>query len=296
MREGGETHATSNEEKSQLLAKVFFPDKCVTLDHLPEQAQMEQICKLDPINRDQIKRHIAKLKPYKAPGPDGIPNIVLIKSADLIVDRLYKIYTAMIEQGLFYTPWKHFTMVVLRKPGKPKYNVPKAYRPIALLNTMVKVLTAILAELLMYYAEKHSLLPVNHFGGRKGRTATDMIHLLVHSIKDAWHKGKVMAVLFLDIKGVFPNADNEQLARNLLKRRVPAKLVNFVTNMLRDRSTSLKFNDHVSDIITLNNGIGQGDPLSMALYQFYNADLLNIPTGKAESAIAYVIESPKCPV
>jgi ribonuclease HI len=38
----------------------------------------------------------------------------------------------------------------------------------------------------------------------------------------------------------------------------------------------------------LNNGIGQGDPLSMALYQFYNADLVEIPKDKEETAIAYV--------
>ena len=152
----------------------------------------------------------------------------------------------MIEQGLYYTPWKHFTTVVLRKPGKPKYNVAKVYRPIALLNTMIKVLTAILAKQLMYYAEEHNLLPANHFRGRKGRTATDAVHLLVYNIKGAWCKGKVMAVLFLDIEGAFPNADNGQLTRNLLKRRVPVKLVEFVANMLKDRSTTIKFDDHVS--------------------------------------------------
>jgi hypothetical protein len=42
-------------------------------------------------------------------------------------------------------------------------------------------------------------------------------------------------------------------------------------------------------LIELNNGIGQGDPLSMALYQFYNADLVEIPSkDKGEYAGAYV--------
>ena len=140
----------------------------------------------------------------------------------------------------------------------------------------------------MYYAEEHNLLPANHFGGRKGRTATDAVHLLVYNIKGALHKGKVMVVLFLDIEGAFPNVDNVQLTRNLLKRRVPVKLVEFVANMLKDRSTTIKFDDHVSGKFTLNNGIGQGDPLSMALYQFYNADLLDIPKDEDEAAIAYV--------
>jgi ribonuclease HI len=58
--------------------------------------------------------------------------------------------------------------------------------------------------------------------------------------------------------------------------------------MLKDRTTILRFDNYISEPILLNNGIGQGDPLSMVLYQFYNADLLDIPEGKDESALAYV--------
>jgi hypothetical protein len=51
---------------------------------------------------------------------------------------------------------------------------------------MWKVLTAILADLLMHYAETHNLLPEHYFGGRKGQTTTDTMHLLTCKIKDAW--------------------------------------------------------------------------------------------------------------
>jgi hypothetical protein len=61
----------------------------------------------------------------------------------------------------------------LHKPGKPRYDTPKAYRPIALLNTLCKVLTAIVANVMTFYTEKHELLPATHFGGRPGRTTTD---------------------------------------------------------------------------------------------------------------------------
>jgi hypothetical protein len=244
---------------------------------------------MDAITRNQIRRHIRKLKPYKALGPDNIPNIVLVKCADILIDRLYCIYTEILKKDLYFDPWKSFTTVVLRKPGKPKYNVPKAYRPIALLNTTAKLLSAIISEQLMFYVEHYNLLPANHFGGRAKRTATDAVHLLTHRIKGEWRKGKVIAALFLDIEGAFPNAVNKQLTHNLKSRRVPKKIVSYVTNMLRDRSTTLWFDDHISLPIELNNGIGQGDPLSMALYQFYNADLVEIPSeDEGEYAGAYV--------
>ena len=289
-RNGVEVTATTNEDKSLLLAKTFFPARPLEVDtHIPEQSYPNPVCKMNDITRDQIRRHLAKLKPYKAPGPDAIPNIALSKCADILVNRLFHIFYAIIKMGIYYDPWKHFTTVVLRKPGKPKYNVPKAYRPIALLNTLAKLLSSIIAEQLMFYAETHSLLPQNHFGGRAKRTASDAVHLLVNRVKNEWRRGKVISVLFLDIEGAFPNAVNEQLVHNLRTRRVPTKITRYVANMLRDRSTTLRFDDHSSLPIAINNGIGQGDPLSMALYQFYNADLVEIPIeDEGEFAEAYV--------
>ena len=64
--------------------------------------------------------------------------------------------------------------------------------------------------------------------------------------------------------------------------------MNFIRGMLSDRHTALKFDGYTSDPIEIDNGIGKGDPLSMVMYQFYNADLLDIPRDKSEGAIAYV--------
>ncbi|KAF8267079.1 hypothetical protein EI94DRAFT_1582591, partial [Lactarius quietus] len=120
---------------------TFFPGKPSKASGNVECGVPDPVCKANPISRDQIKRAITHLKPFKVPGPDSIPNIVLTKCADILEPRLWYIYTAIFEWRLYYEPWKTFITVVLRKPGKPRYDVPKAYRPIALLNMMGKVLT-----------------------------------------------------------------------------------------------------------------------------------------------------------
>ena len=101
--------------------------------------------------------------------------------------------------------------------GKPRYNIPKAYRPVALVNTMAKLLSSIVAEDIVYLAEKHALLPANHFRGRPGCTMTDSLHLLVNTVKAAWRHKQVASVLFLDVEGAFPNAVTERLLHNLRK-------------------------------------------------------------------------------
>ena len=52
--------------------------------------------------------------------------VALLKVLDLNID-------------LQYEPWKCFTTMVLRKPGKPRYDLPKAYRLIVLRSGGLKV-------------------------------------------------------------------------------------------------------------------------------------------------------------
>ncbi len=231
------------------------------------------------------------LLPHQTTGPrwecrDKVPKGVQRSRENY--KRLFYIYEAMLERGFQYTLWKVSITVVLQKPGKLHYDVPKAYRPIALLNTMWKILTAIVASHITFLTKKHELLPPNHFSGRPGRTTSDALHVLAHKIKDTWQAGKVTAVLFLDIEGAFPNAVLMKLVHNLRKCRIPGKYMDFIEQMLADRCTTLKYDGHTLEPIVLDNGIGKGDPLLMVLYQYYNADLLNIPRGKYKDALAYV--------
>ena len=114
-----EVVASTNKEKSVGLASCFFPTKPQDQD-TGEEAKYLKVCRgIGKITRDQICEQLRKTKPFKAPGPDGIPNVALSKCADLIIDRLYYIYDAMLERGLLYSPWKISTTVVLHKPGKP---------------------------------------------------------------------------------------------------------------------------------------------------------------------------------
>lgn len=279
--------ATSNEEKSKVLGEAFFPAK-PGRDTVPEGVDYPEPIEFKcDIKQEQVRRNVAKLRAYGAPGTDEIPNVVLKESIDLIIDYLVHIYRAIFKLETYVKQWQEWITVVLRKPGKPNYNVPKAYRPVALLNTLGKLLTAIVTEDITYMCEKFELLPATHFGGRPGRTTTDALHLMTDRIKHAWRNHRVVSVLFLDIEGAFPNAVTARLLHNMRSRRVPEAYVTLVERMLRNRRTKLRFDDYLSDYKDINNGIGQGDPLSMIIYLFYNADLLEIPVGK-EGAVAFV--------
>ncbi|KAK1474280.1 zinc knuckle, partial [Colletotrichum tamarilloi] len=64
--------------------------------------------------------------------------------------------------------FKRFITVVLRKLGKDNYIVLKVYRPIALLNTVGKIIDIIIIKRLSYFTKIYGLL-LNSYIGRRRR-------------------------------------------------------------------------------------------------------------------------------
>jgi len=152
--------------------------------------------------------------PYKAVGEDWIPNVVLKETQGLIAEYLLWIFHTTSELGMYSDRWWLWYTIMLHKPGKPRYDMPKAYRPITLANMFGKLLLLIIAKDLSFMCEKHQLLPANHFGGQLGWNTSNAMHLLPPRIKGAWRRHKVTVMLFLDVEGAFPNVITHWLLHN----------------------------------------------------------------------------------
>ena len=199
------------------------------------------------------------------------------------------IFRVTFKLNVYPAVWKNSITLVLRKPARASYSKPSSFRPIALLDTIGKILSACVAEDLSNFAETHNLLPPNHFGCRPGRTTTDAIHYVAAQIKDAWRKGEVVSALFLDIKGAFPSVKLNRLIHNMRKRGIPKQYTDWIRSKVMYRSTQLVFDDYISPQETLHCGIDQGCPLSGILFLFYNADLLEITcSANGEGSVAVV--------
>ncbi|SPO06934.1 uncharacterized protein DNG_09628 [Cephalotrichum gorgonifer] len=145
--------------------------------------------------------------------------------------------------------------VVLCKEGKDDYTQSKAYRPIALLNTLGKALESIIASRLAYLA---------------------------------WAEGKVASLLLLDVSGAYDNVSRELLLHNLRKRRVSQNIVRWTESFLSGRSTTLKLQEYTAPSTPIETGIPQGSPASPVLYLFYNADLIEACKTQETEGVGYI--------
>lgn len=77
----------------------------------------------------------------------------------------------------------------------------------------------------------------------------------------------------MDVTGAYDNALHTRLLHNLRKRRLGA-LVPWISAFLTGRSTRIRMAEGVLEAIPTTTGIPQESPLSLILYLFYNADLI----------------------
>jgi hypothetical protein len=279
----------TDETKAQVFRHIFFLPKPTALPPAPgDDESFPDPLPFTPPHPHQVTKCLLALRPFKAPGNDGIPNVVLRQNTVILTPYLHQCLLVSLRLKYFPKAWREWTTVVLKKPGRPDYTIPKAYRPIALYNTMGKVLSGVITDVTVYLTVRHSLLPQRHFGGLPGRTTTDSLLYLTHKIKDAWRRKKVVTIIFLDIANAFPNAVTDRLLLNMKRLGYPTAIIQFYEALLKDRKTKLSFDDYVSELIDIDNGIGQGEPGSMILYLIYNYGLISIPQGPQENGGGYV--------
>ena len=266
--------ANTPQDQAAVFHSTFFaPPAPPDLSDIGDSPTYNQL-RFSNITITELDQAIQRMSPNKAPGPDNIPVLVLQKVWPCIRSPLLDIFTACIRIGFYPTLWRTATSLILRKPKRPDYSAPNAYRPIALLSTMGKLLEAVVAQRLTFLAEHLCPLPQSHIGCRPGRSTEDGITTVEEYIKHEWRKGNVVGALLIDVKNAFPSVSHPRLLHNLRERRIPEPLVMLIGSFLTNRRTTIKCSDYTSQLYDCTVGIPQGSPLSGILYLFYNAPLL----------------------
>jgi hypothetical protein len=127
----------------------------------------------------------------------------------------------------------------------------------ALLNTISKIIDAVLARRLSYLVETYHVLLNTHIGSRKLRSTEYALHLIIKRIYKAWNTGrsKVASLLLLDVSGAFDNVLHERLLYNLRTHRVDERIVLWIASFLSERQIRITIDDFTSEEYAINTRI-----------------------------------------
>lgn len=221
----------------------------------------------------------------KTPGPDGITHDIITQAYNTIPELFFSIYSILLNNGYHPKCWKQATGIILKKPGKPDYSAPKAYRVISLLNCLGKVSERILAQRLSYLAETTGLLHPTQIGGRLKKSAVDTALLLTNEVEQNKLLGLKTSTLFLDVKGAFDHVAKNRLLAILRDLRLPRSLILWISSFLGHRQLKLTFNSNIEEFREVNTGIPQGSPISPILFLIYIRGLF---TSQSVKYLSYI--------
>ncbi len=264
--------AFSFKSKCQAFLTTLFPTPPQT-DSPQWKNYQESRWEWPKVSEIEIERAIFSSAKKKAPGPDKISFLILQKAYRAIPSLFHTVFKALVDSGYHPENWREAIGIALKKPNKPDYSNPKAYRIISLLNCLAKTSEKIIATRLGYLASTTNLLADSQIGGRVQNSALDTAMALMHEIESNQKKKEITSALFLDIKGAFDHVSRNRLLRICQKLGLPRSLCRWIFYFLSDRRIRLLFDNQTSETTQIEIGIPQGSPVSPILFLIYIRDL-----------------------
>ena len=189
-----------------------------------------------PVQMVEVVEAVKSLTGNRAPGPDGITATPL-HHLPALYPYLQALYNAIYLTGRIPAPMCQLNLVPLPKPGKDP-RLPSNKRPISLLNTMVKVMEAIMYHRILPIVEPQ-LTPFQ-FAYRRSRGTEDHLTSLVDKAHRSLLNGSFVYIISFDIEAAFGRVPHWQITRALKRMHIDGYTRRLIHNWLKGRTFTLK--------------------------------------------------------
>ena len=270
--------AVSHEDKCKALREELYqPPPALEQEFLPDLSTRRVTDLPFPeVTTEEVRDAIFKNNSNSAPGHSQVTYQVLrwVWANTTGQKHLLTLMQKCLKNGYHPKSWRKAIAIALRKPNKPDYSNPRAYRLITLLECLGKVLERIVARRLTFLAGELNLVPPTQFGGRSNSSTDDAILTFITDVQTAWSTGKVTSALTFDIKGYFDFVNHGRLLSELRRKNLPLEYIKWTASFLSNREAAICIDGRCDSMKPVDNGIPQGSPVSPILAAFYSAELL----------------------
>ena len=126
---------------------------------------------------DGIEKLLRQIDRKKAPGPEGIPSLVIKTLSHELAPLLLVFYRKSLDEGTVPTSWKKANVTPVPKKGRTLK--PDDYRPISLTSIFCKIMEHIIASSIMRFLSEKGAISQSQHGFRKGRSCETQLALFI---------------------------------------------------------------------------------------------------------------------
>ena len=245
IKQNGETK--TREESIDILADTHFPGskKKPCKDQRTKKDKFVDLKdeSVSWVTIDKVKAVINSFQPYKGPGPDGLQPIVFQKVGTMTLMRIVNMTKASLLLGYIPKRLLDIKVVFIPKEGKDNYTDPRSFRPISLMNFLLKIQEKLfLWHLEELIAKCKKPLHNSQHGFRKGRGCDSALTSFVTRIEYIINQqGKFAMAVFLDIQGAYDNLSNRAILKALRKRGADENFINWIMDFLKFRKITVDY-------------------------------------------------------
>lgn len=240
--------------------------------------------------RDEVLRAAARLPNGKAPGPDGIPNEILVAAVNKHPDIFVTVFNRCWKAGVFPTCWKIAKLVLLHKgQGKP-LDEASSFRPLSLLNGAGKLFERVILKRIYKWLESEGGLNPRQFGFRPGRSTVDAVRAVL-DIAESAAKGAVQdrhlcAVVALDVKNAFNSAPWVLIDAALHRKAAPKRLRLLLRSYMADRMLTIESGGRETTL-EVTGGVPQGSVIGPILWNVFYDGLMELEVPDDAHIVAF---------
>lgn len=225
----------------------------------------------EKIGVGNLKSTIRKLL-NKSGTEEGITVKIMKLVGEAAGEEIAYVYNRSLQEGVFPSEWKESTVVPVPKVrGTIKI---EEFRPINKLPVYEKVLEIMVHKQLVAYLENNNLLEQCQSGFRAKHSCETTLQWVISSWKRVIGEGKMIGVIFLDLKRAFEVVDREILIRKLEGFGLKGTVLSWFKSYLENRTQRVKFNGKLSNAIRVELGVPQGSVLGPLLFLMYINDIV----------------------
>lgn len=226
----------------------------------------------------------------KAPGPDGINAAVLRSIWPEIKEDILNFFADFHRSGCVPKGYNASFIALIPKVPNPKS--PSQFRPISLMNSVMKLLSKVLARRLK--TVMNSLVSPTQSAFIQGRQITDNI-LLANEVISALQSKKAKGLVFkIDFEKAFDKIRWNFVFEVLQKMNFASRWIDWISSIFNSSTISILVNGSPTAEFSPSRGLRQGDPLSPLLFNLVGEVLAMLLNRASDLQIINGVLLPNC--